>query len=256
MQKVCVVIPCYNEALRLDTAYLSNWISGNSYIVLAVNDGSSDATLELLKQLEATHPEQFRILDLNENVGKAEAVRQGMLYVEAHIPCDYAGFWDADFSTPLEELAWFNYLSGGTLQHDLIMGSRISRLGAAIDRRLIRHYIGRVFATAVSFMMQIPLYDTQCGAKMLRSGLIGIAFGERFSSKWLFDIEIIYRLRNHFSDDRNGRMILEVPLRKWTEIGGSKLKLLDFAKAPLSLYQIWKRYGTPRRRATASEPGN
>jgi glycosyltransferase involved in cell wall biosynthesis len=254
MQKVCVIIPCYNEALRLNAGYLTKAILRSGATVLAVNDGSTDLTLDLLQTIAKQLPNQFFILDLQHNAGKAEAVRQGMRYVSAVIPCEYAGFWDADFSTPLEELDWFRYLSGGVLQHDLIIGSRIARQGATIVRHPIRHYIGRFFATAVSLLLRIPLYDTQCGAKLIRSSLIDVAFGEPFSSKWLFDVELIYRLRNHFASTERQPDILEVPLRKWTEIGGSKLRMKDFAQAPISLYHIWRRYG--RAGATAAPHRN
>lgn len=243
MQKICVIIPCYNEEKRLDTRALKAYLSANPNVFfLGVNDGSRDATAELLKELNLEFQEQFQFLNLPQNAGKAEAVRQGMLKAARNEQFDYIGYWDADFSTPLHEINHFVEFSGGQLTHALIMGSRIARLGSNIKRKPHRHYLGRIFSTLTSQMLDLKVYDTQCGAKLIARDYIDALLTEPFVSKWFFDVEILARLIKSYGRDKTYKMVLEIPLLEWHEIGGSKLKTIDFIKVPLELLKIKRFY--------------
>src|SRR5918993_859197 len=102
-----VVVPCYNEAQRLDTRAFSQLrVSGHWVEFLFVNDGSSDGTLEVLERLRCTSPDTIRVHDLRPNRGKAEAVRTGLLEALS-TDADFVGFWDADLATPLSALPRF-----------------------------------------------------------------------------------------------------------------------------------------------------
>ena len=120
------------------------------------------------------------------------------------------------------------------------MGVRISRLGAEVFRLKSRHYVGRVFATAVSMILKLPIYDTQCGMKLLDSKIVQTLFRDQFVSKWLFDVELLIRLRQ--IDYKIEDVVFEHPLRKWEDVAGSKVNFIDFLKAPFQLLKIYFSY--------------
>src|SRR5690606_40316561 len=108
-----------------------------------------------------------------------------------------------------------------------------------IRRSELRHYLGRVFATAASVTLGLAVYDTQCGAKVLRGGEVArSALAEPFLSRWLFDVELIARLR----DAAGVQALREEPIPEWADASGSSLRLRDFLKAPWELGRIWGRY--------------
>jgi glycosyltransferase involved in cell wall biosynthesis len=236
-----IVIPCYNEANRLNSQSFIDFVSEHSAIhFLFVNDGSKDNTLEILTQL-TQHQNNLHFLNLEKNGGKAEAVRQGMLYAAENYDCDYIGFWDADLATPLFEILHFVEIM---LKYDyeIITGLRLARLGAKVKRKNTRHYMGRIFATTASNILHLPVYDTQCGAKLYKKQIVEPLFNDSFTTKWLFDVEILARYIKLFGREKATEKIYEYPVYQWEDIGGSQLKAKDFLKAPVELWKIKKRY--------------
>jgi len=238
-----VVIPCYNEVQRLPSVHLQEFAAAEPEIgFVLVNDGSSDATLELLRSLEAASPRSFQVIDQQPNRGKAEAVRRGMLAALARRP-RYAGYWDADLATPLDELKRFIAVLDRHPERELVFGSRVRLLGRRIDRNPVRHYLGRLFATVVSLALRLPIYDTQCGAKLFRvSDETARLFAAPFRVNWTFDVELIARLaaERHGSDrPPPAQVIYELPLDEWHDVAGSKVKPHDFLKAAIEIARIW-----------------
>src|SRR5512138_1823489 len=96
-----VVVPCYNEARRLNTRAFTQFRSSGHWVeFLFVNDGSVDDTLDVLQRLRCASPDTIRVRDQQPNQGKAEAVRTGMLEA-LDGDADFVGYWDADLATPL-----------------------------------------------------------------------------------------------------------------------------------------------------------
>jgi Glycosyltransferases involved in cell wall biogenesis len=246
MASAGIIIPCYNEEKRLDVPSFTAFTSQSHRITfLFVNDGSTDRTLPLLESLKASDPTRFTVLNLQQNQGKAEAVRQGVLAALDARP-DYVGFWDADLATPLDTIPGFIDMAESRPELEMIIGSRVKLLGRRIERRRSRHYLGRVFATAVSAVLGLEVYDTQCGAKLFRaSSLVKSLFQQPFHSRWIFDVEIIARLireRRGKQLPQPERVIYEFPLTEWRDIPGSKLEYRDFLRAAWELFRIRSRY--------------
>lgn len=236
-----IVIPCYNEAKRLDCDAFLRYVQEHPDVhFLFVNDGSRDNTLEVLQQLAATHP-QLHCLNLEVNGGKAEAVRRGMNYVTANFEADFIGFWDADMATPLYEID--NFLTQRERKDfDMVTGLRLLRLGAGVRRKKMRHYLGRCFATTASIVLDLPVYDTQCGAKLYKSSIVPMLFAEPFITRWLFDVELLARYKKTFGNKAAETKIYEYPILAWEDVNGSSVKIKDFFKAPYELLKIMKKY--------------
>ncbi len=252
MLKTIIVVPCYNEASRLDVEAFSDFVTQHDDIeLLFVNDGSRDETARVLEQLRAQQPQRISIQHLPRNVGKAEAVRRGMLTAFARHPA-FAGYWDADLATPLDEIPRFLKIMRRQKPVQLVMGTRVRLMGRQIERKVSRHFLGRIFATLASAILRLPVYDTQCGAKLFRiSTPIVSLFQETFQSRWIFDVELlarcVARARDGFLPPPH-EIIYECPLRHWCDVSGSKLKPWDFVQAFVELFQIHRKYSWNRRR--------
>jgi glycosyltransferase involved in cell wall biosynthesis len=243
-----IVVPCYNEARRLDVRAFPAFVSNTPHVrFLFVNDGSSDGTGRLLEELSRADPHRLMLLHLPRNAGKAEAVRQGMLRALELAPA-FAGYWDADLSTPLEAILDFRRHLQTHPSCEIVLGARVKLLGRRIDRRIVRHYAGRVFATAASMALKLPVYDTQCGAKLFRvTPRLPDVFATPFGSRWVFDVEILARLLNRWQAEGvdAASATYELPLMEWRDVAGSKVKALDFPRALVEMFGIYRTYIRP-----------
>ncbi len=240
-----IVVPCYNEAQRLNLPAMRRFVGTVAGLrMLMVNDGSSDGTAELLDQL-AAETSGIQVLHLAANSGKAEAVRQGLLAACGESP-DFVGFIDADLATPLEELPRFVEVLRRLPQVKVVLGLRLRLLGREIRRQRLRGLLGQVFAALASQVIGLKLQDTQCGAKLFRvNNPLRAALAQPFASRWIFDVELLARLKAAYAHDGLGdvaRAVYELPLERWTEVPGSKLKRSDFIKAIVELAGIYRRY--------------
>ena len=245
MSSCTIVIPCYNEAARLDVEAFRRFASCNDIDFLFVDDGSTDSTRQTLDALRESRPERIRVLALERNLGKAEAVRRGLLAACESNPA-YVGFWDADLATPLDDILAFSKLLDSRPDIEMVFGSRVNLLGRNVHRRLARHYVGRLFATAAATILGVGIYDTQCGAKLFRvtAGFID-RLREPFVGGWIFDVEMIareVRARRAGGMTPVSKIIFEYPLMEWRDVAGSKIKPADWIKVGINLGRIYVKY--------------
>ena len=231
--KFSIVIPAYNEAARLPRAFekiraylLERDLDAE---VVVVDDGSTDATAQIVREADLGWPDALRDLRLvsnGENRGKGYSVRHGMLEAKGEI----ALFTDADLSAPIEE---FDKLLAALADADVAIGSR------AMDRRLIsvhqsrlREIAGIIFNRFVRLFTGLPFEDTQCGFKAFVMGRARVIFEQQRIERFGFDPEILFLAKRH------GLRAVEVPVR-WAHDPATKVNVYsDSVKMFLDLLVI------------------
>jgi dolichyl-phosphate beta-glucosyltransferase len=237
--KARLVIPCFNEELRLDRARFLAFARDHRVDLLFVDDGSSDDTRGVLEELRRQAEGRVDVLALEKNSGKGEAVRQGLTQSIAggHAIVGYA---DADLSTPpVELLKLLTHFERPPVQ--VVTGARVMLIGRHIELHRMRHILGRIFASIAETILRMPFYDTQCGAKFFRaSPLLSEALAAPFLSRWAFDIELLGRLLVGVGDHRGlvAGEVIEVPLDEWIDVDGSKLHFGSMARTLVDLAKI------------------
>ena len=240
LQERCVgvVIPCYNEQDRLSSKEFLDFINSNlGYLLCFVNDGSTDKTLEVLNTLKKGRENNIIVYDCEQNGGKAEAVRQGVLHLAKDPQLDYIGYLDADLSTDFKD---FDDLVK-TIEHSefkIVSGSRMSRMGADITKESARKIISKTINLIIRTILGMPFNDTQCGAKIMDKDIVNLMFKDKFITRWIFDVEIFIRMRKHYGKKQAISYICEQPLKRWIHADGSKLSMKDSVKIVGQLGQI------------------
>lgn len=240
MSKTVVVVPCYNEERRLAFDEFEPLLHVAELCLLFIDDGSTDGTAKAVAAYAADHPGRVELLPLVKNSGKAEAVRRGLQHALGKGAVT-VGYLDADMATPASEMVrLIETLGKSSVQ--VVLGSRIRLLGRHVERSAARHYLGRVFATVASQALQLDVYDTQCGAKVMRqSDALRFALERPFTSRWAFDVELIQRLLSAPSGALTSDDFVEVPLKVWRDRPGSKLGAWGMIRSGIDLLRIAKR---------------
>jgi len=236
-----IIVPCYNEADRLPIdSFLTFLKNYQACKICFVDDASSDNTAKVLNSIKENFAERITVLTNANNQGKAESVRTGVLHV---INSENAiAYLDADLATSLEECySYFSYLEN---DKRFVFASRILKIGSVVDRKFSRFLAGRIIATFISSILDIKVYDTQCGCKVFDGEIAKIAFKNSFISKWLFDVELFSRLLKHYGKSDALAFMEEVPVKRWVDQGESKVKVTYFFKLWFDLLKIWRFHRT------------
>ncbi len=245
MADTVLIVPCFNEADRLAPEVFIEGLADEPRLALRfVDDGSTDGTRDVLEALRRRDPGRISVTTLSRNQGKSEAVRRGTLEALEAEPT-LVGYWDADLATPLSEVSRFIARFDARDDVAVVLGSRVRLLGHQIRRKASRHIFGRGFATVVSTMLSLHVYDTQCGSKLFRvTPDLAAAFGEPFMSRWVFDVELLVRLmaRWQVAGVEAADVIEELPLLCWDDVAGSKVSVFDAVKAIGEVAAIGRRY--------------
>ena len=227
MSKTLLVIPHYNDAERLEP-FLKELVEKlpSHFSILVSDDGSASGQRERLNQVigrytslgPANGPSVSPPHFVEKNTGKGGAVRRGWDYGEAH-EFSLLAFADADGAVSAGEIIRAeDYQRKNDPEVDAIFGSRVKMLGRTVTRSLKRHLSGRIFATLVSWLGNVPAYDTQCGLKILKAESYRKIRPGMQTLGFAFDVELCLLLQ------AAGSRMIEFPI-DWHDVKGSKVSL-------------------------------
>lgn len=199
-----VVIPCYNEELRLPRTIeqIEQYLDAKhaDYELILVDDGSVDGTQRLMESAAARH-DCVRIEVLPQNRGKGRALAVGVQEAKG----DEILVTDADLSTPIAELdklqAALRNGAGVAIGSRALRGSRVE-----ISQPLYRVLMGKTFNLIVQAILLPGIWDTQCGFKLFRGDVAHRVFAGLITDGFGYDPEVLYRAR------KQGVRIAEVPV--------------------------------------------
>ena len=239
-----IVIPAYNEEIRIEATldrvleyvYAQKWDAE----ILVVNDGSRDATRDIILRYAAAHP-MLRLVDNPGNHGKGFSVRNGVLHSKGELIV----FTDADMASPIEESE--KLLAALERGADVAIGSRW--LDSSLQTRkqpFYRRVLGRIFNLALRVILGMNYRDTQCGFKAFRRTAAQVIFPLQIIERWGFDPEIVFlALRLGFRVD-------EVAV-KWAHQENTKINPIQdgfrmFTELlKIRWYALTGRYGAAKR---------
>jgi dolichyl-phosphate beta-glucosyltransferase len=230
---VHLVIPAYNEGCRLPV-YLPQLCEALAkasfpWRITVVDDGSGEDDSRKMQECVRLCGPHLLFHRLPVNVGKGGAVYSGW---DLDCESEWLGLLDADGSIPPREvIRLLSYLERDDAP-DAFFASRCKILGRTVERSLFRHFFGRIFATLVSVGTGIPVYDTQCGFKLIRRKCYEAVRSELYEKRFAFDVELLVALRHI------GAKVIEVPI-DWFDVPGSKVHFVrDVAGMLASLIAI------------------
>ncbi|HDP35411.1 MAG TPA: glycosyltransferase family 2 protein [Candidatus Hydrogenedentes bacterium] len=227
-----LVIPAYNEAERithtLETA--SAYFNRREYSaeIIVVDDGSTDATSEMVRAIQNNMSVPLWLETLPENRGKGYAVRAGMLQKAAG---KYRFFYDADASTPIAELdRCFPLFEAGA---DIVIGSRaLPDSDIRIRQAWYREWMGRCFNRLERLLRVTSLKDTQCGFKGFTAKAAEICFSRQTINRFSFDAELLFIAHKH------GLRVAQLPV-KWLNSPKSRVNpVTDAGRMFFDLFSI------------------
>jgi len=223
---ITLIVPCFNEALRLDPKYYEDLLTQTEVSLVFINDGSTDNTLNLLTALKNRNPGRIILVSLQNNLGKANAIREGMLLFHNSLDKnpDFLGYLDADCAFGISDIKKLFEISTNKKigEYDVISMARIDLAGRSVQRKRYRQIIGRILGIFLRLTLpNFKMYDTQTGLKIFRcQSSLFQALDNQFETRWFIDLEIILRLQQ----TKPNLLIWEEPCDKWQDIDNSKIE--------------------------------
>lgn len=229
MQKLSVVIPAYNEKVRIEKTLIAinDFLIKQpfKYEIIVVDDGSKDGTEAVVKKLLGSIA-NLRLIDNQENHGKGFVTRQGMLEATG----DVRLFMDADNSTKVDEvLKMIPEFNRGA---DIVVGSRrIQGSVITVHQPWIRDFLGGVFRLIVHILVPLGVTDSQCGFKAFSARAVEKIFPQQTIFRWAFDVELLAIAK------KDGFTVKEVPIT-WVNDTESHVKLPGMIKMLIEVIEV------------------
>ncbi len=199
-----VVMPCLNEAKVVErslkeTAKVLREQQLDSFEILLVDDGSTDGTWDLAKQVAATIPE-VHLARIPVNGGKGNAQRKAFEMTHGEIIC----FLDGDLDIHPRHIPSFVQI----LKNDhtqVVIGSK-RHPASSIDYPLRRRVLSSGYEMFLRALFGLEIKDTQTGIKVFRRHVLEEILPRGLVKRYAFDAELLILAK------RLGFKIVEAPI--------------------------------------------
>jgi len=186
--ELSVIMPAYNEGPRIRDSILRTHRQlckmTRSFEIVVVDDGSSDATGQILEEV-ATAAGAVKVVRLQPNCGKGEALRQGFYQSNGKL----IFFLDADMDLPPEQMDIFLDIMR-TDGADAVIGSK-RHPRSRVDYPWHRLMISVVYFAIVRVLFGLPVRDTQTGLKLFRRELLEECMPRMLVKAFAYDLELL-----------------------------------------------------------------
>lgn len=224
---LCVIMPAYNEGQKIynNLMVTADILSGfvKSYLIIAVNDGSTDNTGDEIIRASSDNSD-IAYISYEENQGKGFAITTGVKYAEG----SYIAFLDSDLELNPKMLKYF--LSAlRQSDADIAIGSKMHK-NSRLHYPLIRRILSVGYYLFLKLLFRLNLKDTQTGIKLFKSGTVKPICESLTTFGYAFDIELLVRAKNA------GCKIIELPV----ELNYSRSKRDKTRFSPSQIYRMFK----------------
>lgn len=222
---ISAFFPCYNDeatiASMVNLALVTIDKAGAEGEVIVIDDGSTDASPHVLKDLQAEQP-RLRVVTHEQNRGYGGALLSGF----AAATKEWVFYTDGDAQFDPAELEQLVAKAGPAV--DVVQGYKIRRAD-----NLVRRVIGRVYHRSVSLMFGLKIRDTDCDFRLIRREVLERIRLEHTSG--VICVELVRKLQDA------GARFVEVPVHHYPRLHGQSqfFKLPAVASTARDLIALW-----------------
>ncbi|HEX3461555.1 MAG TPA: glycosyltransferase [Acidimicrobiales bacterium] len=189
---VTIIVPFYNPGPRFGS-HLARVVdvleaSGSTFEIIAVSDGSTEASQQVVGKFEA---HGVRLITMANNGGKGSALRAGMADARGR----YVGFIDADGDIPASTIPRFLELTRSDDAPDIILGSK-RHPDSEVVYPLLRHAYSWCYQLLIGILFHLPVRDTQTGIKFVRRDVLSAVVPRMLEKRFAFDLELLVVARH------------------------------------------------------------
>jgi glycosyltransferase involved in cell wall biosynthesis len=227
MKEYSIILPAHNESSSLEgnVDLLDDFMQklGSSYEIIIAEDGSTDKTYQIAKEL-AERKHNVKVIHSIEQLGKGAALTRAMMGSEGQI----VAFMDADLAVDLKNLA---DLLRSVENWKVVVGSRLIK-GSTVKRPPLRSLTSRIYNICTNILFKDRIYDHQCGLKGFQRQVAAEVLPHMHSTGWVWDTEFLLRTI------KAGYIVHEMPV-SWQE-RREKTSIKAFKLAPIMVLELLK----------------
>lgn len=222
---ISAFFPCYNDeatiASMVNLALVTIDKVGAEGEVIVIDDGSSDGSPQVLKELQAEQP-RLRVVTHEQNRGYGGALLSGF----AAAGLEWVFYTDGDAQFDPAELEQLVAKAGPDV--DVVQGWKIRRAD-----NVVRRVIGRVYHRSVSLMFGLKIRDTDCDFRLIRREILDRITLEHTSG--VICVELVRKLQDA------GARFVEVPVHHYPRLHGQSqfFKVPAVASTAKDLLALW-----------------